>query len=176
MENHLSKTLQIAKVSTNPSQGPRRRLTALYMPTAWRPVISVPHIGKLSWRMSVSHSKSFSIRANVLQIRDIQDVLKTEAEDTEEIPPPNLPKSPDILIDTTNSLTLTDICNSLPPRHIAGKLISMYFNSKHKQARTYVFLSSKHPADLYSNHSHGEVFKGGASITSKHLIKTADQA
>lgn len=98
-------------------------------------------------------------------------MLKTEVEDAEEIPRLNLPKTPDILIDTTNSLTLTDICNSLPPRHVADELISLYFNSKHKQARTCVSLSFKRPADLCSNYSHSEVFKGGMSITSQHLTK-----
>jgi hypothetical protein len=58
----------------------------------------------------------------MLQIRDIQVVLETEPpEENDEISSSLGPASPDILIDTTNPLTLSEVYKSLPPRHVADK-------------------------------------------------------
>ena len=67
-------------------------------------------------------------------------MLGSHAEDGEEMPASNFPNLPDILIDTTSSLTLTDIRKSLPPRPVADKLLSIYFNTRHHQVRMYIGL------------------------------------
>ncbi|KAK3171834.1 hypothetical protein OEA41_003918 [Lepraria neglecta] len=66
-------------------------------------------------------------------IRDIQGVLEPGLDNSEETPPSALTDGPDILLDTTQSLTLTDVCNSLPPRTVVDKLLTAYFNAKHIQ-------------------------------------------
>ena len=64
-------------------------------------------------------------------------MLESEPDDNDEISSPLVPKSPDILIDTTDPLTLSEVYENLPPRHVADTLLSAYFNSKHIQIRTY---------------------------------------
>ncbi|KAF6241377.1 hypothetical protein HO173_000087 [Letharia columbiana] len=66
-------------------------------------------------------------------IRDIQGVLEQHPGDTGEIQPPVASNGPDIVLDTNQSMTLTDACNSLPPRPTLNKLLSVYFNSMHSQ-------------------------------------------
>ena len=61
-------------------------------------------------------------------------MLETEPDD-DETSSLLVPKSPDILIDTTNSLTLSEVYENLPPRHVADALLSAFFNSKHIQLR-----------------------------------------
>lgn len=43
---------------------------------------------------------------------------------------------PDIVLDTLQSLTLSEAIKSLPPRPATDKLLSVYFNSKHSHIRT----------------------------------------
>jgi hypothetical protein len=68
-------------------------------------------------------------------------VLHTEPEESEDVSTPHVPISPDIFVDTTDPLTLADIYKCLPPRHVADKLLSTYFNSKHIQMRKYISAS-----------------------------------
>lgn len=46
-------------------------------------------------------------------------------------------RGPDIVLDTLQSLTLSEACKSLPPRPATDRLLSVYFNSKHLQIRMY---------------------------------------
>ncbi|KAH6677492.1 fungal-specific transcription factor domain-containing protein [Halenospora varia] len=66
-------------------------------------------------------------------IRDIRGVLDNETTDLEEDPLSTLPEGRDIFIDTTQKLTISDVCNSLPPRAVVDKLLSVYFSGKHNQ-------------------------------------------
>ena len=52
-----------------------------------------------------------------------------------------IPNGPDIVFDTNQALTLTDFCNSLPPKAVVDKLLSVYFNAKHVQARKHALLT-----------------------------------
>ncbi|KIN05755.1 hypothetical protein OIDMADRAFT_175917 [Oidiodendron maius Zn] len=72
-------------------------------------------------------------QAILQNIRDIQVVLHAEPEESEDVSTPHGPISPDIFVDTADPLTLADIYKFLPPRHVADKLLSTYFNSRHTQ-------------------------------------------
>ncbi|EPE26995.1 Zn2/Cys6 DNA-binding protein [Glarea lozoyensis ATCC 20868] len=69
-------------------------------------------------------------------IRDVKHVLDMETED--EIIEESLSKSPeslppDLVFDTSQTLTIQELCASLPPRIVVDKLLSAYFNAKHNQ-------------------------------------------
>ncbi|KAI9818019.1 MAG: hypothetical protein M1827_000643 [Pycnora praestabilis] len=70
---------------------------------------------------------------SVTPIRDIQDVLEPGAEESEEVLPSATSNAPDIVFDTTQSLTLADVRKYLPPRARVNKLLSVYFNAKYTQ-------------------------------------------
>lgn len=89
----------------------------------------------------------------MLQIRDIQVVLETEPEENDEISSSLEPASPDILIDTTNPLTLSEVYKSLPPRHITDRLLALFFSTKYIQMRMYAGRPIEFYADFYSYHS-----------------------
>ena len=71
---------------------------------------------------------------------------------------------PDILLDTTQSLTLTDVCNSLPPRTVVDKLLAACFNAKYIQLRKYAAPIVKSPTNFHSDHTQWEVSEGGTFV------------
>lgn len=46
-------------------------------------------------------------------------------------------RSPDILIDTTDLLTLSEVYDALPPRQVADQLVSVYFSTRYVHLRKY---------------------------------------
>jgi hypothetical protein len=104
----------------------------------------------------------------VLQIRGIQSVLSPDAADPEEIvsvPPHLLPNDPDIVLDATATLIVTDICKALPHRATVDKLLSVHFNARNIQIRRYMTLIVRRFADVHSNHSQREIPPRGMFLT-----------
>ncbi|KAF4636153.1 hypothetical protein G7Y89_g1939 [Cudoniella acicularis] len=66
-------------------------------------------------------------------IRDIHGILDADPEEAEENSLSTLPEGIDVFLDTAQTLTTTDVYNSLPPRFAVDKLLSAYFNGKHNQ-------------------------------------------
>ena len=61
----------------------------------------------------------------------------------------------DIALGATQSLTLVDVCTSLPPRPIVDKLLSVYFNTMHSQTRKHAASTGEPLADPQSDPSYG---------------------
>ena len=72
-----------------------------------------------------------------------------------------IPNGPEIVFDTNQALTLTDFCNSLPPKSVVDELLSVYFNAKHVQARKHAWLIVGLFIDLCSNSPLPTVSKRG---------------
>lgn len=106
-----------------------QRFNSLSLPTS-----DLSPEAQLDMNVSEKHYVSATHWTAILKnIREIQGVLGHDPEDSEEIQPPVSSNGPDIVLDTNQSMTLTDACNSLPPKPTVNKLLSVYFNSMHSQ-------------------------------------------
>lgn len=75
--------------------------------------------------------------ADAIYIRDLQGFLKPDEDNSEETSSSALPNGLDLVFGTTQWLTLSDACNSLPPRPVIDRLFSVYFNARYHQIRKY---------------------------------------
>ncbi|EXJ69562.1 uncharacterized protein A1O5_07598 [Cladophialophora psammophila CBS 110553] len=64
-------------------------------------------------------------------IKDIQGCLAPEPDGTENGDFLNYRDDPDILLSNSQLLTLAEVCNSLPPRPVVDKLLSVQFNARY---------------------------------------------
>ena len=71
----------------------------------------------------------------------------------------------DLVLETNESMTLADACNSLPPRPTVNKLLSVYFNTMHSQTRKRATMIMEHCFNLCSHPSHRKVPSGGRYLT-----------
>ena len=83
--------------------------------------------------------------------------MEHETDDSEKSPSSATSKGLDIVLGPTQSLTLVDVCTSLPPRPTVDKLLSVYFNTMHSQTREHATSTSELLADHQSDPSHREV-------------------
>ena len=83
--------------------------------------------------------------------------MEHETDDSENSPSSATSRDLDIVLGATQSLTLVDVCNSLPPRPTVDKTVSVYFNTMHSQTRKHATSTSELLADPQSDPSHREV-------------------
>lgn len=81
--------------------------------------------------------------------------MEHETEDSENTPTSATSGDLDIALGATQSLTLVDVCTSLPPRATVDKLLSVYFNSMHSQTRKRAASTRERLADPQSDSSYG---------------------
>ena len=67
-------------------------------------------------------------------------------------------------------MTLTDACNSLPPRPTVNKLLSVYFNSMHSQTRKQAVPITKLYVNATSDPSHRKFSQGGTFYTIRDTV------
>jgi hypothetical protein len=63
--------------------------------------------------------------------------LGPETDGSKEMPIRVPPTDPDVVFGTVSTLTLSDVCDVLPPRSIVDQVLSGYFNGKQTQIREY---------------------------------------
>lgn len=73
--------------------------------------------------------------ADFYQIREIRETLEPDpdAQEDEEDPFPS--NGPDIFLDSTHPLLQSEVLSALPPRAVADRLLSNFFNANHIQIR-----------------------------------------
>ena len=81
--------------------------------------------------------------------------MEHETDDSENAPTSATSGDLDIALGATQSLTLVDVCTSLPPRPTVDKLLSVYFNTMHSQTRKHAASTGEIFADLQSDSSYG---------------------
>lgn len=83
--------------------------------------------------------------------------MEHETDDSENTPISAASGDLDIALGATESLTVVDVCTSLPPRPTADKLLSVYFNTMHSQTRKHAAFTGELLADPQSDPSYGEI-------------------
>ena len=73
--------------------------------------------------------------------------MEHETDDSENTPNSASTGDLDIALDPAQSLTLVDVCTSLPPRPTVDKLLSVYFNTMHSQTRKHAASTRQRLAD-----------------------------
>ncbi|OAL21954.1 hypothetical protein AYO22_07551 [Fonsecaea multimorphosa] len=63
-------------------------------------------------------------------IKDIQECLAPEPDDTEDGGFSTYRDDPDIILSNLQPMTLAEVCNSMPPRPVVNKLLSLQFNAR----------------------------------------------
>jgi hypothetical protein len=85
--------------------------------------------------------------ANMLQIKDIQDFLANEVEhEASDNSISSSVEEPDIVFGVSEPLSLEEACELLPSRHVADKLLSVYFSAHHLHIR----MSQHYSQHLYA--------------------------
>ena len=73
--------------------------------------------------------------------------MEQETDDSEHKPISATSGDLDVVLGATQSLTIVDVCTSLPPRAAVDKLLSVYFNTMHSQTRKHAASTRERLAD-----------------------------